>query len=328
LVIVILVLYIVCNLVLEDMADLMYARDIYGKTLLELGKSDPKIVVLDADLSGSTRTAMFGKEFPKRFFNMGVAEQNMMAVAAGLAATGKIVFASTFSMFASARALDQVRNSICYNNLDVKIVATHGGITVGEDGSSHQALEDVSYMRSIPGMRVLVPCDGPETKDAVLCAYKEKGPFYIRIGRSKVETIDKKKKFVLGKGCIVEEGKDVAIIACGIMLEEALKARNLLVEKDGISPYVVNIHTIKPIDKDLIAKLASKVKGFVVCEEHSQIGGLSSAVMEAVAEDNPVRIKSVAIKDIFGQSGSPAELLKKYSLKAEDIVDSVKEILR
>jgi transketolase len=309
------------------MSQLVYARDVYGKTLLELGKSDPNIVVLDADLSGSTRTALFGKEFPKRFFNMGVAEQNMMAAAAGLASCGKIVFVSTFSMFASARALDQVRNTVSYNNFNVKIVATHGGITVGEDGSSHQALEDISYMRSIPGMRVLVPCDGPETKDAVMEAYRQEGPFYIRIGRAKAQTVENKKKFVLGKGYILEEGRDVAIVATGIMVQAALKARETLA-KEGISPYVVNIHTIKPIDKELLIRLSSKVKGFVICEEHSVIGGLSSAIIEALAEDRPVRIKRVATNDVFGQSGTPQELLKKYKLESQDIAQAVKEMLR
>jgi transketolase len=309
------------------MAEVVYARDVYGKTLVELGRKDPRVVVLDADLSGSTRTAMFAKEFPKRFFNMGVAEQNMMAMAAGLASCGKIVFASTFSMFASARALDQVRNSVSYNKFNVKIVATHGGLTVGEDGASHQALEDISYMRSIPGMRVLVPCDGPEARDAVMAAYKEEGPFYVRIGRSKVTTLENKKKFAVGKGYILEEGSQVAVIATGIMVEKALKATSLL-KKDGITPFLVNIHTIKPIDKELLVSLANKVKAFVACEEHSVIGGLGSAVIEAISESKPIPVFRIGTQDKFGQSGSPAELLKDYGLESEDIVKAVKDILR
>ncbi|MBN2120739.1 MAG: transketolase family protein [Candidatus Omnitrophica bacterium] len=309
------------------MSEQVYARDIYGKTLVELGRRDSNVVVLDADLSGSTRTCFFGKEFPERFFNMGVAEQNMMATAAGFASCGKIVFVSTFSMFASARALDQVRNSITYNNFNIKIVASHGGLTVGEDGSSHQALEDISFMRSIPGLRVIVPCDGPETKEAVLAAYKEEGPFYIRIGRSKAATIENKKTFVLGKGCIIDEGKDVALICSGIMVAKAMQALSLL-KKEGINPYLVNMPTIKPIDEELIINLSSKVKAFVVCEEHSIIGGLGCAVAEVVCENNPILVKRVGTKDVFGQSGSPDQLLKKYGLEPQDIAQAVKEILR
>lgn len=307
------------------MAELLYARDLYGKTLLELGRKDPNVVALDADLSGSTRTSLFGKEFPERFFNMGVAEQNMMATAAGLASCGKIAFVSTFSMFASARALDQVRNTICYNNFNVKIVASHGGITVGEDGSSHQALEDISFMKSIPKMKVVVPCDAHETRDVVLAAYKEKGPFYIRIGRVKVPTIENKKKFILGKGYILEEGKDIAIFFSGLMGNQAKRALDLL-KKEAINPYLVNIHTIKPIDEELILKIASKVKGAVVCEEHSIIGGLGSAVSEVLSENHPILIKRIGTRDCFGQSGTPSQLLKEYKLEPEDIAGAVKDI--
>lgn len=309
------------------MGELFYARDFYGKTLLELGKKDPNIVVLDADLSSSTRTALFGKEFPERFFNMGVAEQNMMGVASGLASCGKIVFASTFSMFASARALDQIRNTICYNNFNVKIVASHGGITVGEDGASHQALEDISFMRSIPQMKVVVPCDAQETAQAVISAYKTPGPFYIRIGRAKVPEIEGKKEFVLGKGYFLEEGKDLAIIACGLMVYQAKLALEIL-KKENLKPYLVNIHTIKPIDEELILSLAQKTKGFVVCEEHSIIGGLGSAVAEVLSEKRPLPIKRVGIKDSFGQSGSPSELLKAYGLLPEDIAQAALELFR
>jgi len=309
------------------MAELFYARDFYGKTLVELGRKDPNIVVLDADLSGSTRTALFGKEFPGRFFNMGVAEQNMMATASGLASCGKIVFVSTFSMFASARALDQIRNTISYNNFNVKIVASHGGITVGEDGASHQALEDISFMRAIPNMKVVVPCDAEETREAVISAYKTSGPFYIRIGRAKVPQIEGKKPFILGQGYILNEGEDLAIISCGFMVYQALRALEIL-KKQGINPYVVNFHTIKPIDEKLISELAEKVKGFVVCEEHSIIGGLGSAVAEVVSERRPLLIKRVGVRDSFGQSGTPGELLKFYGLEPENIAQACLEILR
>lgn len=308
------------------MGELVYSRDVYGKTLVELGRQDPRITVLDADLSLSTRTAFFAQEFPERFFNVGVAEQNLMAIAAGLASCGKIVFVSTFSMFASARALDQIRNSICYNNFNVKIVATHGGITVGEDGSSHQALEDIAYMRSLPNMKVIVPVDGEETREAVLSAYQEKGPFYIRIGRSKVPTVENKKKFELGKGYLLREGKDLAIIACGVMVDIARKAVEDL-EKEGISSALVNIHTIKPIDKELLISLSKQVKGFVVCEEHSVIGGLGSAVCEVLSENNPSLVRMIGVRDRFGQSGSPEELLKEYNLTSLHIVKAAKQIL-
>ncbi|MCD6134025.1 MAG: transketolase family protein [Candidatus Omnitrophica bacterium] len=309
------------------MGELVYARDVYGHTLVELGKKDERIVVLDADLSSSTRTSFFAKEFPQRFLNLGVAEQNMMATAAGLAACGKIVFVSTFSMFATARALDQVRNTIAYNNFNVKIVATHGGLTVGEDGASHQALEDVAFMRSIPNMRVIVPADAPEAKEAVLAAYREEGPFYIRLGRSKVASLEKREKFELGKGYILAAGEDIAIVACGIMVKEALLARQML-SAEGITPYVINIHTVKPFDKDLIVEVAKKVKGFVVCEEHSVTGGLGSSVAEALADLLPRPLRRIGVRDKFGQSGSPAQLLEAYGLKANNISEAVRSLLK
>ena len=303
----------------------LYARDIYGQTLIELGKKDPKVIVCDADLSGSTRTLMFAKEFPDRFFNFGVAEQNMMATAAGIASCGKIVFASTFAMFASARVMDQVRNSICYNEVNVKIVATHGGITVGEDGSSHQALEDICYMRSLPNMKVVIPCDAWEAKDTIIAAHKEEGHFYIRLGRSKITTVENKKKFKLGKGYLLEEGKDIAIIACGIMIEEALIAQKMLKEQ-GVSAAVVNIHTIKPIDEDLLISLSQKYKCLLVCEEHQVNGGLYSAVCEVLARKSPVKIDRIGVEDRFGQSGSPKELLEFYGLTAPFIAKKAKEL--
>jgi len=239
------------------MAEMLYARDVYGKTLIELGQRSPAVVVCDADLSGSTRTSLFANEFPERFFNFGVAEQNMMATAAGLASCGKVVFASTFAMFATGRAWDQVRNTICYSDLDVKIVATHAGITVGPDGASHQALEDIAIMRVLPNMRVIVPCDGPQTRDAVFAAFETDGPFYIRLGRAKVPTIENKPSFKLGKGSVLRKGTDVTLVACGLMVQEALKACEAL-RQEKISAQVINIHTVKPIDEELLAEAAAK----------------------------------------------------------------------
>jgi transketolase len=306
--------------------ELLYARDIYGKTLVELGKKDNRIVVLDADLSSSTRTSFFAKEFPERFFNFGVAEQNMMAAAAGLASCGKIVFASTFAMFATARALDQIRNTICYNNFNVKIVATHGGITVGEDGSSHQALEDINFLRAIPNIKIVVPCDAWETKPAIISAYNTEGPFYIRLGRAKVPSIEGKKEFVLGKGYIIEEGKDLVIVACGIMVYEALCASKILREQ-GISCCVVNIHTIKPIDEELLVELAKRFEKILVCEEHQVMGGLYSSVCEVLSRRFPAKIERIGVEDKFGQSGSPKELMQFYGLSVDFIVEKAKRIL-
>lgn len=305
----------------------LYARDVYGKTLVELGKKDERIVVLDADLSGSTRTAFFQKEFPDRFFNFGVAEQDMIAAAAGLASCGKIVFASTFAMFATARALDQVRNTVAYNNFNVKIVATHGGITVGEDGASHQALEDIGFFRPIPNMSIIVPADAPETKQAVIAAYRNPGPFYIRLGRPKVPTIENKEEFIFGKGYILKKGKDLAIISCGIMVQESLKAYEIL-KTEGLLPTLVNIHTIKPIDKDLILEIAKTHRKILVCEEHQIIGGLFSAVSEVLIRKLPVRVECVGVEDKFGQSGSPQELMDFYGLSANFIAEKAKKFLR
>jgi len=305
----------------------LYARDVYGKTLIELGKKDPQVVVCDADLSGPTRTALFAKEFPERFFNFGVAEQNMMATAAGLASCGKIVFASTFAMFAAARATDQVRNTICYNNFNVKIVATHGGITVGEDGGSHQALEDINIMRAIPNMQIVVPADAWEARDAVLAAHKIPGPFYIRLGRSKVTTLEKRKDFVLGKGYMLEDGSDTAIIACGIMVEEALKARELL-EKEGISAAVYNFHTIKPIDTELVLKIASKYKMIFTCEEHQITGGLYSAVCEVTSRKAPILVEPIGVENQYGKSGCSEDLMVCYGLAADSVAQKIKATLR
>ncbi len=300
------------------MAEQLNQRDIYGETLAELGKGDNNIVVLDADLSGSTKTAVFAKAFPDRFFNFGVAEQNMMATAAGLASCGKTVFASTFAMFATGRAWEQVRNSLAYNNFDVKIVATHAGVTVGPDGASHQALEDIALMRVIPDMNVIVPCDGPQTRDAITAALSNKGPFYVRLARCKVPTVENKGIFKFGQAQILRQGKDVAIIACGIMVNIALIAADNLAKK-GIQAGVINIHTIKPLDTNVIIEAARTTKGMVVCEEHSITGGLGSAVCEVVSEKHPTKILRVGVKNRFGQSGEPDELLKEYNLTSLDI---------
>ena len=300
------------------MAEQLYQRDIYGKTLVELGKEHKDIVVLDADLSSSTRTSLFAKEFPERFFNFGVAEQNMMATASGLASCGKIVFASTFAIFASGRAWDQVRNSICYSNMNVKIVATHAGLTVGPDGATHQALEDLALMRVIPNMNIIVPCDAPQTRDAILTAYKTQGPFYIRLGRPKVPTIENKGEFIFGKAQVLTEGDDLSIIACGIMVAEALSAVKSLAEK-GKSVRLINVHTLRPLDKETILKAAKETKAIIVCEEHAVIGGLASSVQEVVAENYPVKVVCLGVKNRFGQSGEPADLLKEYNLTSSDI---------
>jgi len=298
--------------------EMLYQRDVYGNTLVELGKVNKDIVVLDADLSCSTRTGFFAKEFPQRFVNFGVAEQNMMATAAGLASCGKIVFASSFAVFATGRAWEQVRNSIAYNNFNVKITASHAGITVGPDGSSHQALEDVSLMRVIPNMNIIIPCDGPQTRDAVLTAANTPGPFYIRLGRAKCATIENKGEFKLGKAQTLTEGKDIAIIACGSMVSEALVVVDNLLKK-GIKTRLINMHTIKPLDCDCVLKAARETKGIVVCEEHTVIGGLASSVDEVVAENSPTKVMRIGVRNRFGQSGEPQDLLKEYNLTASDI---------
>ncbi|MFA4989342.1 MAG: transketolase family protein [Candidatus Omnitrophota bacterium] len=300
------------------MAEQLYQRDCYGKALVELGKISKDIVVLDADLSSSTRTGLFAREFPERFFNFGVAEQNMMAAAAGLASCGKTVFVSTFAIFASGRAWDQVRNSICYGNLNVKIVATHAGISVGPDGASHQALEDIALMRVIPNMNILVPCDGPQTTEAINAAFSTTGPFYIRLGRPKVPTLENKGKFELGKAQVLAEGSDITLVACGIMVAEALVAVGNLA-KQGIKARLINMPSLRPLDTQVILKAARETRGLIVCEEHNIIGGLASSIDEIVAENNPTRVMRIGIRNRFGQSGEPAQLLKEYNLTSADI---------
>ncbi|ABK61598.1 transketolase family protein [Clostridium novyi] len=308
------------------MGNKMATREAYGKALAKLGMENPNVVVFDADLSKSTKTADFKNVCPERHFNMGIAEANMMNVAAGFATCGKIPFASTFAVFASGRAFEQIRNTICYPKLNVKVCATHAGITVGEDGASHQSVEDISLMRSIPNMTVINPSDAVETEAVIRAIAEFNGPCYVRLGRAAVETINDNPeyKFEIGKGITLREGKDATIIATGIMVEAALEAYNMLAE-EGIKVKVVNIHTIKPIDTELIVKSAEETGVLITAEEHSVIGGLGSAVCEVVSENHPVPVMRVGVKDTFGESGKPAELLKAYGLTAEDIVKAVKK---
>lgn len=301
-------------------------RESYGAALAEFG-ADEKIVVLDADLSKSTKTEVFKKKYPERFINMGIAEGNMMSVAAGMAACGKIVFASSFAMFAAGRAFEQIRNSIGYPGLNVKIGATHAGISVGEDGATHQCLEDIALMRSIPGMMIFNPADDLEARLCVKAAIEHDGPVYMRFGRLAVEDVNKEDyKFEPGKGVELAEGSDVTIIATGLMVQEALKARELLL-KDGISARVINIHTIKPIDEEIITKAAKETGAIVTAEEHYIMGGLGSAVCEVVCKNSPVPVKIIGT-DRFGKSGKPAELFEEYGLSAENIVKNVKEVIK
>lgn len=302
-------------------------RDAYGKTLLKLGEINDDVVVLDADLSKSTKTNDFSKAFPNRFFNMGIAEQNLIGAACGLATAGKIPFASTFAMFATGRAFEVIRNSVCYPKLNVKICATHAGITVGEDGASHESIEDIAIMRAIPNMTVVVPADGIETEKVILEAAKYNGPMYVRLGRSAVPTLfNEDYKFEIGKGSVVRDGNDATIIACGMMVNEAIIAHEAL-KSEGINVRVINMSTIKPIDKELIINAAKETKAIVTAEEHSIVGGLGSAVSEVVSEECPVVVKKVGVKDVFGESGTPAELLEKHGLTAKHIVESVKEAI-
>ena len=303
-------------------------RESYGKALAELANTNTNIVVLDADLSKSTKTADFKAVCPERFLNMGIAEGNMMGVAAGLSTCGKIPFVSTFAMFAAGRAFEQIRNSICYPKLNVKVCATHAGLTVGEDGASHQSVEDLSLMRSIPNMVVISPSDDVETRAAIKAIAEYNGPCYVRLGRAAVNVINDEAtyKFELGKGVVVFEGTDATIFATGIMVDSAIEAKDIL-SKEGINVKVVNIHTLKPIDQELIIKSAKETGAIVTAEEHSIIGGLGSAVAEVLAENYPVPVLRVGINDTFGESGKPDELLKAYNLTSEDIVAKVKKAI-
>ena len=303
-------------------------RESYGNTLAELGAENPNIVVLDADLAGSTKTAVFGKAFPERHINCGIAEGNMMSVAAGLATTGKTVFASSFAMFASGRAYEQIRNSIGYPRLNVKIGASHAGISVGEDGATHQCNEDFAIMRSIPGMVVICPSDDVEARAAVRAAAEYDGPVYLRLGRLAVPVFNDPEtyKFEWGKGVVMKEGTDVSIFATGLEVNEALGAAKLL-EADGINAEVINIHTIKPIDKELVAASAKKTGKVVTVEEHSIIGGLGSAVCEALAETLPTPVLRIGVNDEFGESGPAKALIAAYGLDSQSIYTKVKNYL-
>ncbi len=303
-------------------------REAYGNALAEFG-NNPDIIVLDADLSKSTKTDSFLKVYPERFYNIGIAEANMMAIAAGFATCGKTVFASTFAIFASMRACEQIRNSICYPALNVKIGATHAGISVGEDGASHQTVEDMAIMRSLPNMTVISPCDGIETREAVKAAIELKGPVYLRLGRLSLPEVNDAESynFELGKGVQLKDGSDVTIIATGLMVYKALEAAEMLKSK-GIDARVVNIHTVKPIDKDIIIRAAKETKAIVTAEEHSIIGGLTGAVSEVLVQNYPVPLQAVAVNDTFGKSGKPEELFEIYGLTPEKIVDQAINVLK
>lgn len=303
-------------------------RASYGNALAELGKEAPNLYVLDADLAGATQTGIFKKAFPERHIDCGIAESNMIGIAAGLAATGKVPFASTFAMFAAGRAYEQVRNSVGYPKLNVKIGATHGGISVGEDGATHQCCEDFALMRTIPGMIVASPADDIEAKAMVKAAYEHIGPVYMRFGRAAVPVINENPdyKFEFGKGIVMKEGTDVTVIANGLCVAESLAAAEMLAA-DGISAKVINMHTIKPLDTELVIESAKQTGKVVTVEEHSVIGGLGGAVCECLAEVHPVPVKRVGINDVFGESGSAAQLIRKYGLDAEGIYHAIKSFL-
>ena len=302
-------------------------RNAYGKALAELVVERDDVLVLDADLTKSTKTIDAKKARPEHHFNMGIAEGNMMAVAAGMAASNKVVYASSFAMFAAGRAFEQIRNSICYPNLNVKVCATHAGITVGEDGASHQCIEDIALMRSIPNMKVFVPCDQYQAKAIVKAVADIAGPCYVRLGRGAVEDVyDENYKFELGKGKVLREGKKVALVATGMMVQEALKAADIL-SKEGILVTVVDMPCIKPIDEELIEKIAKSHEIIITSEEHNVYGGLGSAVSEVTSKKSPVRMEMMGMQDTFGESGTPNELLAKYGLNADHIVEKVKECL-
>ncbi|MBP3718943.1 MAG: transketolase family protein [Eubacterium sp.] len=300
-------------------------RDSYGNALVELGQAHDDVVVLDADLAAATKTATFKKAFPERHIDCGIAEANMMGIAAGLSTCGKVPYASTFAMFAAGRAFEQVRNSIGYPHLNVKIGATHAGISVGEDGASHQCNEDIALMRTIPGMTIINPADDIEAKAAVMAAYEIDGPVYMRFGRLAVPVINDNPdyKFEVGKGVLLKDGSDITILATGLEVGESLAAAEKL-EAEGVSVRVINIHTIKPIDKDIVVKASKETKKLFTVEEHSIIGGLGSAVAEVLAEESPSPLYRIGVRDTFGESGPAVELLHKYKLDAEGIYEQIK----
>ena len=302
-------------------------RDAYGEVLLEIGK-DERIVVLDADLSESTRSAFFRKKYPERFFNMGISEQDMIGTAAGFALSEKIPFASTFALFATTKVLDQIRNSIAYSKLNVKIIGSHSGLLIGEDGVSHQAIEDIALIRVIPNMIIISPADYVEAKKAVYAIYEYNGPVYLRLGREKTPIIyDENYDFRIGKGSLLREGNNITIIATGPLVSEALKAHELL-KNENVNARIINISTIKPIDSEIIIKAAKETKAIITCEDHNVIGGLGSAVAEVLSENYPTKMKRIGVNDTFAESGSPIDLYKKYGLTAEHIVKTAKELLK
>lgn len=307
---------------------MMATRDAYGEVLAELGTENEQIVVLDADLSGSTKTVVFAKKFPERFFNMGIAEANMVGTAAGLAAVGKIPFVSTFAIFASGRAWEQVRQSVAYPRANVKVVATHGGVTVGEDGGSHQSVEDIAIMRAIPNMTVIVPADGVETKAAIRAVAGYNGPVYVRLGRNKVPTLFQDDyQFAIGKGCELVPGTDFTFVTTGLMTSAAVQAAESL-KSEGISARVVHIGTIKPLDQDLLIKAAQETGRIITAEEHSIVGGLGSAVAELLSEKCPVPVHRIGVQDRFGTSGKAEELLKYFGLTADELAEAARELLQ
>ena len=302
-------------------------REAYGKSLARLGLENKNIVVLDADLSKSTKTAEFKKVCPERFINVGIAEQNLAGISAGLATTGKIPFMSTFAMFAAGRAFEIIRNAVCYPKLNVKVCATHAGLTVGADGASHQAIEDLALMRSIPNMVVLNPADAVSTDKILEAIVAYDGPVYVRLGRAAVPVVyNESSKIEIGKANMIQDGSDVTIIATGIMLAEAMTAAETLKE-EGISVRILDMHTIKPLDNEAVIKAAKETKGIVTAEEHTIFGGLGSAVAEVLVENHPAPMRRIGVKDTFGESGNPAELMVKYHLTADDIVKAVKELV-
>ena len=304
-------------------------RESYGNALIELGKEHENLVVLDADLAAATKTGMFKKVFPERHIDCGIAECNMVGIAAGLAATGMVPFASTFAMFAAGRAFEQIRNSVGYPHLNVKIGATHAGISVGEDGATHQCNEDIALMRTIPGMTIINPSDDVEAKAAVRAAYELDGPVYLRFGRLAVPVINDNDgyKFEIGKGVVLREGKDVTIVATGLCVSSALEAADMLAE-DGVEAKVINIHTIKPIDADLLVEAAKETGKVVTVEEHSVIGGLGGAVCEVLSEKCPVPVKRIGVNDVYGESGPAVKLIEKYGLDGKGVYASVKEFVK
>lgn len=310
------------------MTDKIATRESYGKTLVKLGAEMDNLVVMDADLSGSTKTNMFAKEFPERFFNMGIAEQNLYGAAAGLAISGKVVCASTFAMFAAGRAFEIIRNSIGYTKANVKICATHAGITVGEDGASHQTFEDIALMSAIPGMTVINPGDGISAEKLITQAIEMTGPAYIRLGRSAVPTAYREDdEIILGKGNVLREGRDITLVGTGIMVYEALEAAREL-HAAGIEAKVIDIHTVKPIDKDLLIKSAMETKAVATCEEHSVIGGLGAIVSQVLSASYPVKMAFVGQEDTYGESGKPEELKAKYGLSKDNIIKRAVELLK